>query len=62
MNRKEYTDPCRPNKVPALNLKSDKLKTNKTQEDNSQDRSDSKPGKKLKAVPSLKLPTRTDRS
>jgi hypothetical protein len=49
-------------KIPALNLKSEKFKTNKTIEDSSQEeRSDGK-AKKLKVVPSLKLPTRSDRS
>lgn len=48
--------------MPSLNLKSEKFKTNKTIEDTSQEeRSDGK-GKKLKVVPSLKLPTRSDRS
>lgn len=49
-------------KVPSLNLKSEKFKTSKTKEDVSQEeRSDGK-AKKLKVVPSLKLPTRSDRS
>lgn len=49
-------------KVPSLNLKSEKFKTNKTVEDNSQEERSEGKGKKLKVVPSLKLPTRSDRS
>lgn len=60
--KKEVVESKKSMKIPSLNLKSEKFRTNKTVEDSSHEERTEAKGKKLKGVPALKLPIRSDRS